>query len=86
MESQSTNTLFVVSEYTHSFAGREIPQSDCAIERRCNDLWICFLAFQIRDCAFVTAENVYVAPRPHVPYSRNTIAATCDENIECGME
>ena len=36
--------------------------------------------------AFVAAEDMDIAPRPHVPDSGDTVSAACDENIERRME
>lgn len=45
MRRQRAHALFVMCQHTHRFAGRQVPQSDCRVERACDDLGVGFLTY-----------------------------------------
>ena len=82
---ERSDTLLMVGEDGHGFAGGEIPEADVGIEGACDYLRVRFLALHVSDGGRVARENVDVASRTHVPNSGYTITASCDQKIQCRM-
>lgn len=86
MEHQTPHTFLVIREGANGFSRRQIPQANCCVMGTGDHLGLGGLGDHTGHGVCVAGECVHVGLCAHVPYTGCWVAASGQEDVDCGVE